>query len=578
MLQTNKYTIACILDTFSYEVFSPEAELVQLTPQDWEKEIGIFKPDMLFVESAWRGKDDLWKDVIKNCPKALRDIVHFCKAHTIPTIFWNKEDPYHFDDFIESAKLFDFVFTTDIECIPRYKKYLNHENIFLLPFACQPKIHNPVEKYERKDAFVFAGAYYKRFPERNEYFRNAVVTLSKIAPLDIYDRHYGNEKTVFKYPELYHPYIRGGLDYNEIDKAYKGYKYALNLNSITTSPTMFSRRVFELVASNTIVINNYSIGIKTLLGDLTISTDNMDKLKEKIKYLQNDQLFEKKLRLLALRKVLVEHTAKVRLDTVLSTVFTKKIHKKDKSVLCLAYIEKDEQLCQIAESFQQQKYSNKFLLFIIKEHVNDRLINDHRIRYIQEADSTDIEVLQEADYIAPLHPEDHYGENYLTDLILATTYCNATIITKGGHYFINDQKKLILDKKQSPYTFSTFAPVRSSIIDINVISDMNIIELAQKISIRVLNNDSIFVIDEFNYCYGGFHYKDISHVNDLKNIDTGITISNKWIENYLEASIYQKKKLLEQSKHIKTDKIISIISFFHHSIKNLIHSFYRWSL
>ncbi|MEA3419418.1 MAG: DUF3880 domain-containing protein [Campylobacterota bacterium] len=268
-----KLKVACILDTFSYDVFSPEAEFIQLTPQEWKEETETSQPDILLVESAWRGQDDLWQMKIMNLSQELVDLIVYCRKNDIPTIFWNKEDPFHFDDFIDTAQYFDFVFTTDLECIPIYKYKLGHDNVYLLPFACQPKIHNPIEKFERKDAFVFAGAYYPDFPDRMRVFEDFIEHLTSVGKLDIYDRHFGNTGTSNIFPKKYYPLIRGTLAYSEIDKAYKGYEYAINLNSITRSPTMFSRRVFELLASNTLVLSNYAEGIRYIFGDLVIATD-----------------------------------------------------------------------------------------------------------------------------------------------------------------------------------------------------------------------------------------------------------------------------------------------------------------
>ena len=119
--------IACIMDTFSFNVFAPEAKLSALTPHSWEEEIKAIQPDMLLVESAWRGKDDLWQNKIHILSQELADIIVYCRQNGIVTAFWNKEDPYHFNDFIDTIQYFDFVFTTDSECIPKYKQILKHD-------------------------------------------------------------------------------------------------------------------------------------------------------------------------------------------------------------------------------------------------------------------------------------------------------------------------------------------------------------------------------------------------------------------------------------------------------------------
>ena len=41
-------------------------------------------------------------------------------------MFWNKEDPPNFEHFVQTAKLFDFIFTTDESCVPRYQAVTPH--------------------------------------------------------------------------------------------------------------------------------------------------------------------------------------------------------------------------------------------------------------------------------------------------------------------------------------------------------------------------------------------------------------------------------------------------------------------
>jgi spore maturation protein CgeB len=550
--------IATILDTFSYSVFSPEAELFQLTPDNWKTVFTSYTPVMLFVESAWRGKDDTWSGMIRHPSSELKKIIQYCNKYAIPTVFWNKEDPYHTYDFMETALLFDFVFTTDIECIPIYKKHLYHNHIYLLPFACQPKIHNPIEKYERKDAFVFAGSYYAYFPERNKYFKEALTTLSQISHFDIYDRNYGNNKnTNLIFPPEYHPFIKGKLEYHEIDKAYLGYKYALNLNSMTTSPTMFSRRVFELMASNTLVINNYTVGIKTLLGDLCISTNNMQELKDTIIRLRQDELFEKKMRLAALRKVMSEHTAKVRFNTLFSKVFPSYTAIEPSMILCITYVHTDQELCSVQNTFLKQTYKNKKLLLFLKETVNKHLVyTNESIGYTANFIDQSINI---ADYIAGLYAYDYYGENYLTDLILATQYTDALVITKSDGFTYTKQSGIIENKNYTPYTTTKYAYLRSSIVSTILIETSTLYTLATNLEHYSFRNINAYRIDEFNYCQNAtessLKMTEKSKLDDLA-IDTGIQLTDSWINKQLAIYIHQKKyTILYSNKQTIREKI-----------------------
>src|SRR5690606_34021892 len=170
------------------------------------------------------------------------NLIKFCKLNGIKTMFWNKEDPVHFGSFVDVATQVDVVFTTDIDCIGRYKAHVGHDRVYLMPFAAQPKTHNPIEKYERKDAFNFAGSFYLKYPERQRDFVNLTDVATKFRALEIYDRNFNNPHPHYTFPEQYQQYILGRLEPHEIDKAYKGYVYGINMNTIKQSQSMFARR------------------------------------------------------------------------------------------------------------------------------------------------------------------------------------------------------------------------------------------------------------------------------------------------------------------------------------------------
>ena len=69
------------------------------------------------------------------CRTGLQALVQHCRDAGVPTVFWNKEDPPHFEDFLDTARLFDHVFTTDAECVPAYRERLGHDRVGVLPFA-----------------------------------------------------------------------------------------------------------------------------------------------------------------------------------------------------------------------------------------------------------------------------------------------------------------------------------------------------------------------------------------------------------------------------------------------------------
>ncbi|MFP3534763.1 hypothetical protein SB763_36030, partial [Burkholderia sp. SIMBA_042] len=67
--------VAAIMDEFTFGSYDPECNLLQLTPAHWQTELNAFNPDMLFIESAWRGKDDLWGSKVGHLSQEVLGIV-----------------------------------------------------------------------------------------------------------------------------------------------------------------------------------------------------------------------------------------------------------------------------------------------------------------------------------------------------------------------------------------------------------------------------------------------------------------------------------------------------------------------
>lgn len=522
--------VACVMDEFTFHCYEPECDLLPLTPDNAIDELTAFKPDLLFIESAWRGKDELWNRKIGSLSRELRSALQWCKERGVPTVFWNKEDPIHFETFLTTAQQFDFVFTTDIDCIARYKAALGHERVYLLPFACQPKTHNPIELYLRKDAFCFAGAYYVRYPERTRDLENYVAELPKHKPLEIFDRNFGKDDVNYMFPPAYHPYIVGTLPFNEIDKAYKGYRYSINLNSIKQSQTMFARRVYELLGSNTITVSNFSRGVRLLFGDLVIASDNGKEIVERLQRL--DEETSQKLRLAGLRKVMLEHNYEHRLAYVARKTLQWRGEEFLPVMVVVAFPRSEDECRRVIESYQRQRHVRKRLLLVIQ--------HDKSMASWAAPDDDSITVLRSAevatsyisthnchdDWVALMAADDYYGPNYLLDLAIATRYSPSPVVGKATRYQWNDSGIALLDAGRT-YQLGLYLPVRASAIRADAL-------LAAPALLSMLDGqvpgawqEPGLAIDAFNYCENGHRTADLTavcaRVDDLQ-IDSGIPI------------------------------------------------------
>ncbi len=429
--------LACVMDEFTYHSFRPECDLHQLRPEHVESQLRELQPDLLFVESAWRGIDELWNRKVSSLGPELRSALQWCRTHSVPSVFWNKEDPIHFGTFLNTAQEFDIVFTTDIDCIARYKAALKHDRVYLLPFACQPNLHNPIEKYERKDAFCFAGAYYTRYPERTRDLEDYIKELPQFRPVEIFDRNFDKDPEKYrdyKFPAEFAPFIVGTLPVSEIDKAYKGYNYCINLNSIKQSQSMFARRVFEILASNTIAVSNFSRGMHLFFGDLVLCSDSGSELVDRLREMTDLQ--RRQLKLAALRKVLTEHTYQRRLDYIAQKALNRKAESDDKKVLVLAYAASRDDAEWILAAFDRQSIDSKRLLLVFgKELSLDEPFSSgnctvERVTSIEASERALGAALQANEWFAVFSANDFYGPNYLSDLSLGRSYSQADAITK----------------------------------------------------------------------------------------------------------------------------------------------------
>lgn len=321
--------VAIICDQFTYDSFKYEFTPISILPDIWMEQFEDGKPDLFFCESAWDGHNfeglyGPWRGKISKDYKAeeenrtiLFEIIKYCRENSIPTIFWNKEDPPHYRNelisYAETAKEFDYIFTSSEPCIKHYKKDFNHPHVYSLMFAGQPKLFNPLNlSNECIDEITFAGSYYSNHPERSKLMEDIFDRLIENGQkLLIFDRLYYKEWT--KYPERYNEYIYPPIDYDETPLLYKKMKWGLNFNTITDSKTMFARRMFELALCNVNIITNYSLGADEIFKDNIFVFDRSDALPD-----FNCDYEEKRMN--NLYNVLENHTYKKRWKQILDTI------------------------------------------------------------------------------------------------------------------------------------------------------------------------------------------------------------------------------------------------------------------
>ena len=517
--------VAAVLDTFSDYCLRYELDLVRLTPNHWRREIEAVAPAFLLVESAWAGNGGRWRNLVVHndtlVRNPLRDLVTYCRANGIRTVFWNKEDPPNFDFYIAAAKQFDIVFTSDVDCVPRYRNACGHDRVHVMPFAAQPKIHNPCrDRTWPRYPVCFAGSWRgDAYEKRNESISGLLDPALEFG-LHIMDRNLRRTDTrpYFRFPDRYREAIKGSLTYEEMLTAYRCYDVMLNANTVTESPTMFSRRVFESLACATPVVSLESIGIRAMLGEHVRVARTPEETAAYLRTLLGDDEARVREGHLAYRFVHENHTYRHRVESVFREAGLAPVSRSRSTVSVIALLRDIRRLENVLGEFARQSYREKNLLVFVAGNDIDIDEVELRLRGIDDAASFDgrgfgtfgrafNQAMDEVSgtYIAVFDDSDSYGECYISDMMLAADFSSAEVLGKGSYYSHDpSHDTLVLENEGMDHRFvdsiamATIVAVRDALCEIGLGAGAS--GLDASLLARVSRQGyRIYSADRFNY-------------------------------------------------------------------------------
>ncbi len=233
--------VAVITDTFSTMCLSEECRIRYVTPKNYRDVINSWQPDLLFVESVFHGTSGCWRYRVAKQPKYLRlskpraifNVIKFARLKGVPTVFWNKDDGAFFEQFIDVAKEFDYIFTTDEGCIERYRRHVpSHVKVNTLSMPYQPTFHNFTGFNFTRNEACFMGSYYRRILNERKLFLDMVFDSCEEINLRLnaFDRnhHRLSRQFEFRFPKKNHLHVHNRVSHSETAK--KDMFYAICFN------------------------------------------------------------------------------------------------------------------------------------------------------------------------------------------------------------------------------------------------------------------------------------------------------------------------------------------------------------
>ncbi|MCU1567142.1 MAG: hypothetical protein JWQ56_2079 [Pseudarthrobacter sp.] len=525
--------VGVILDSFSTLALGFEWDCVHLSPHTWQDELTENAVDFVFAESAWQGHKKLWAGKIAgkdHVDSALAKLTAWCRDESVPTVFWNKEDPPHYDDFLNAAKLFDYVFTSDANMLDAYERDLGHDRVDVLPFAAQPALHNPVRPkhgWHERD-IAFGGMYFtEKYPERRDQLSLLLgaaeaASASMETGLEIFSRQMGGDPK-YQFPEPFAGRVVGSLDYPEMVTAYKAYKTFLNVNSVVDSPSMCSRRVFEIIASGSNVVTTPSAAIDTHFRSDEVFTVTDQPLAENLlRALHRNPELGDRQRHRGQRRIWRDHTYEIRSNQVMSAVVPHLLKKRTRPTVSAlvstirpwqlddvfrtigGQVDVDPELVLLCHGFEPE---SNHLRRLQAEHGVEHLTLLHADRSVPLGDCLNRCVASASgEVLTKMDDDDFYAPDYLSDQLFALHYSRADVVGKQAHYMYlpgQDATVLRFGDWEHRYTRSVMGPTimgRAETFRANPFAMVSSGEDTRFLKDVTSGGGTIYSADRFNYC------------------------------------------------------------------------------
>ncbi|WP_421629367.1 glycosyltransferase family protein [Corynebacterium pseudogenitalium] len=485
--------VAWIMDDFSALCWQNELQSIPITPDNWKQELEQSKIDFLFVESAHAGNNGAWRSRLNRTDSvdaALAGILSWCKDHDVPTVFWNKEDPAHFDDFITTASLFDYIFTTDSNMIERYREIAPEAGVGIMPFAAQPAIHNPArnqpnmpgtrnKRWQRGD-IAFAGTYFNhKYPERRQQLDLLLGAAATAAAKNgfnfcIFSR-LGNVDKRYRFPKQMRRYIVGSLPPERMLSANKEHKVFLNVNSVVTSPSMCARRLFELPASGAAVVTTPSPATTNFFSpDALAEVQSVEEAAATITTLINSPEYREKMVHRAQRTIWNQHCYRHRAEQLFTAIGLHAPSRSSGIVSVICSSNRPDNVLHLLGQFARQSVEERELILVTHGYKlnQERLHELYLDLGIEPSTVTLLEAPQtwslgnclnagvsesNGDFIAKFDDDDYYLPHYLEDMRNAVMYSGADLVGKQAAYaYVQGSNSLVLRRPDQEHLWTNF--------------------------------------------------------------------------------------------------------------------------
>ncbi len=465
-ITTGKTRIAGIVGERLFSSIRYDAELLVLTPNNWEQILKYGKPRFILMESTWSTVTGHWymAQSIKNSEQEeLLEILDQAKKRGIPSVYWITSDHSMHDHFSDFAKHFDFVYCADMKEIGLFKR--DGINAAILLPAVQPVIFNPIHNFNqnkiRKSGILYDGwVDLFRYPELGN-----ILSKVKKDNLNIYQSDLMMYRTQVKHTaNNLAQSIRGTITKSALPYLLRDAEMYISFEKTALSKTQKLWSLLEAAASRLPLAHLGKIEVDDPRNKLVKQFDNEF---EFIQFVNQESEFSfeiEKNRHLAWRETFYKHIMAKRIQQICNDIGIEDEWQEFPKATLVTGTMRRTLLPKCFEQYENQVYPNKELILIYNGNVSDveeykKLYSD-RDDIIIEAISTDFSVgtvlnygiiRARGDYFFRIDDDDIYGPNYILDSLLYLRGTDADIFGKRASYFsFEDDPAVYLRNKLLP--------------------------------------------------------------------------------------------------------------------------------
>jgi len=453
----DEFTEACILSAL------PNCH--RLSRANFISQLSTTNCSMLFLESTWNGNAGKWRGAMTydthdhEQKLALKAAIQIAKAKNLRTVFYNKEDPMHFDRFLPIAAEADVILTSDSNCLESYREHFPDKTVEVMKFAAPTATCNPsgAPVFEDRQSVAFAGGYYGENHddrvEQMDYMLPAIEALNG----KIFDRHSKQPAERYRYPARYQSFCQPSIPYSKMITQYRQFKAFLNVNTIVSSPTMLSRRVYELLACGTPVISAPSAAIIEQFGDAVTVVETAEQAIGEARRLTSDKHHWMKRSHLGYRHVMNGNTYDDRaeqimrvgndIDTPYEPPFVSMItptkepgdyvriienafaqtHEKLELVVGFGYLYSEADVADFLARFDEEARRTGRTILLRHVHFREKVLLGYKLNALMHEATGEV--------VAKMDDDDYYGPNYISDMILPMRWGNFDLIGKYNTFW-----------------------------------------------------------------------------------------------------------------------------------------------